>query len=364
MILALVGLIFMLAGCSVPTPPHVPTSAPLPEHPLYVLAKGIGPVGSRTHSEFVIVDTDTWQVTQRTRILRAGAWGIKQDPQGRIWIGYGATPDGDQRVQVFSAQGALIKTIRLDGCADPYVPAQFAAGKAFVACLQTGFYGAVQVLDLASLEVIAAQDVRIKDKGFLIAATGITDEYLLLFGGGGEGAHGILIDVETLEVLAPLSIPWNSVIEMLVSYAGRFLLVNAYPSGGENLIVLDPHTIPIVMTQALPMPGAYRADVESDMLYVYHSPTQYIDNPTPEQLANMPLRAVSRVDLKTGESKLWPLPDNWPGMDIAVVNGKIILANWSRDEATEGLYQLDPESGTLTQVLALPGAFHLLAPEK
>lgn len=355
-------IVFVLAGCPAPSPPSASiTPALLPAHPLYVLAKGIG---SDTHSELVIVDTDTWQVTQRTRILRAGAWGINRDPQGRIWIGYGATLDGDQRVQVLSAQGAPIKTLRLDGCADPYLPAQFAAGKAFVPCLQTGFYGAVQVLDLASLEVVATQEVRIEDSSFLIAATGATDEYLLLFGGGSEGAHGILIDVETLEMLDPVPTPWNSVVEMLVSYAGRFLIMNAYPSGGENLIVLDPHTTPVVMTQTLSMPGAYRADVEGDTLYVYHSPTGYIDNPTSEQQANASRRAVSRMDLKSGESKLWPLPDDWPGMDIAVVNDKIILAYSGPDDTNDGLYQLDPESGALTQVLALPGAFHLLAPEK
>lgn len=355
LLLSLAGLGFMLAGCPAPAPPRVLTPAPLPEHPLYVLATSIG---ADYHNELVIVDSDAWQITQRTRILKAGPWGISQDPQGRIWIGYGLGPDGDRRVQVFAADGTLVKTLRFDQCLDPYLPAQFAAGRAFVACLQTGFYATVLVLDLDSLEVEQMVDVHAPAEDyFLLLTTGGLEDYFLMVGNGQQSNRVFLMDTQILEVSAPLEIPAGNFVKVL-PFQERFLLINLYPEERNDLIVVDPAASPSITVQRMMARSPVWGDITDNQMYVYHDVEAFNVNIEDSS------RAVSRMDLESGESELWPLPDDWLGRDLAVVNDQIILAYSGPDDTNDGLYQLDPESGALTQVLALPGAFHLLAPEK
>lgn len=83
---------------------HIVVAAlpPLPNHPLYVPAVSAQRLGN---NELVIVDADTWQITQRTSLLGVAPWDFSRDPQGRIWIGYGAQPGGDTRVQIFAPDG-------------------------------------------------------------------------------------------------------------------------------------------------------------------------------------------------------------------------------------------------------------------
>lgn len=350
-------IIFVLVGCPAPAPPRVPTPALLPEHPLYVLATSIG---ADYHNELVIVDSDTWQITRRRRILQARPWGISQDPQGRIWIGYGLGPDGDRRVQVFTADGSLVKTLRFDQCLDPYLPAQFAAGRAFVACLQSGFYATVLVLDLDSLEVEQMVDVHAPAEDyFLLLTTGGSEEYISLVGSGDKATRLVLMAPQTLQLLDPLILPAGHYVTTL-SYKNQLLLLNGYFNERNDLVIVGLHDdINVINVTAHRMlaPSPVWGATARDSLYVYHDPewTNGTGNPS---------RAVSRMDLESGESELWPLPDNWLGRDLAVVNDQIILAYSGPDDTNDGLYQLDPESGALTQVLALPGAFHLLAPEK
>jgi hypothetical protein len=55
------------------------------------------------------------------------------------------------------------------------------------------------------------------------------------------------------------------------------------------------------------------------------------------------------------------LPDYWWAGDMMMRNGKLVLTRrYSLDPSeTAGLYEFDPATGQLTQILALPGA-HLL----
>ncbi|MBI1298363.1 hypothetical protein GC175_32905 [bacterium] len=68
------------------------------------------------------------------------------------------------------------------------------------------------------------------------------------------------------------------------------------------------------------------------------------------------------MNLTTGETESWPLPDWWNAGDIAWVNGKLILSyrRLEDPDQTSGLYEFNPETGELTQLLHLPGAERLL----
>lgn len=100
----------LLAGCDVlqqQMAVGATHSTPLPAHPLYVLAVSID---AYDENELVIVDKTRWQVARRVPLLAAAPWDFSQDPQGRIWVGYGAAPGLEKRVQVLAPDGSVLKT--------------------------------------------------------------------------------------------------------------------------------------------------------------------------------------------------------------------------------------------------------------
>lgn len=339
--------------------------APLPKRPLYVLTVSEPNLGD---NQLVIVDADTWQVTQWTWLPRVAPWDLSRDPEGRVWIGYGAQPGGDKRVQIYAPDGALLKTLSL--CIDPYLPIHFAAGRAFVPCLQSGFEAAVVIIDLASLEVIRQVDIRPRDDTFLLLATGGNEDYFALVGNGDISPSNriILLDTHTLVTLDPLPIPISNA-QAVLAYHGRLLLLNSIaesllrngmveplPAGRPDLLIVDTEPEPMLTTYEMVEPGALWGVLEGDMLYAYHNAELLGFN-------SDSFRAVSRLNLITNESELWPLPDGWNARDLALVNGKIILVHSLAPEPEKaGLYHFDPASGELTLLVNIPGAQRILPP--
>ncbi|MFN8488667.1 MAG: hypothetical protein U0350_13790 [Caldilineaceae bacterium] len=325
------------------------TSSPLPAQPLYVLV-----VGAREYStnQLVIVDPNIWQVVRRVPLLNVAPWDFNRDPQGRIWIGYGAEPGSEHRVQVFAPDGSLLKTLTL--CSAPYLTIRFAAGRAFVPCLQNGFHAAVAVVDLNSLEVYKTFDLQVKDDSFLLLATANSADYILMAGGGNRN-HLFLINPQTLAVINGPQIPASN-FETVLSSQGKFLILNSYLKDHNDLVIIDPKAKPDVSVHRLPAVGPLWGDIIDDTLYAYHNADQLNNNGDPS-------RAISRLNLATGETKLWPLPDHWDVRDIAFVNGEIVLAHFIAVQAEKsGLYRFEPKTGEVSLLVNISGAYRILPP--
>jgi len=331
----------------------------LPTHPLYVLEV-------YQNDELVIVDPATWQVMRRAPLLNENSWDFTRDPLGRIWIGYGATPGMETRVLVQAPDGRWLKT--LSTCITPYLPIHFAAGRAFIPCLQTGFYAAVVVVDLASLEIVQQVDIRIPDDSFLLVATGGDENYFVLAGGGEVSNRIVLLNTHTLATLAPLPIP-NSHPVTILDHQGRFFLLNSVaelairegwsdplPNGRPDLLIIDTDPTLAFTVHEMVAPGAVWGEIAGDTLYAYHDAQRIGLNPNP-------FRAVSQLNLVTNEAKLWSLPDNWNAGDIAIVNEEILLThNDSRNPEKSGLFRFDPATGELILLVNIHGAYRILPP--
>ena len=181
-ILSLLALALWVSSCTIideigQQAATQPNHKPLPAHPLYVMALS---AGKAHNNELVIVDPVTWQVVRRTPLLSVFPWDFSRDPQGRIWLGYGAEPGGDERVQIFAPDGQLLKT--LVACDTPYNLIHFAAGHAFIPCNENGFHAAVVVVDLVSLEIVKKVDIHIDGDIFLLGASGGNETYAAIFG--------------------------------------------------------------------------------------------------------------------------------------------------------------------------------------
>ncbi|MFN8488666.1 MAG: hypothetical protein U0350_13785 [Caldilineaceae bacterium] len=360
-ILGLLFLVFWISGCAaLDSPPQkamvltVDNNISLPAHPLYVLAVSAGTYGN---NELVIVDVNSWQVVRRTTLLDVAPWDFSRDPQGRIWVGYGADPGGDHRVQVFAPDGSLLKTFSL--CSDPYNLIHFAAKRAFIPCLQNGFHAAVAVVDLQSLEMVKQVDIRITGDNFLLVATGGDEAYFVMAGGGKITNRVVLLDTHTLATLEPIPIPPSNP-SRIFAYRGRFLLLNSVPNspptGRQDLLIIDITKSPVVSTYPMAASGALWGMLEDNVLYTYHDAEE-------RGFKKDPARAISRLDLNTNKSALWPLPDQWNARDLTLVNGDIILAHSiSQDRENDGLYRFDSQTGKLTMLVHILGAQRILPP--
>jgi len=358
--LGLLFLVFWISGCAAldsarqqATVLTVDNSISLPAHPLYVLAVSAGTYGN---NELVIVDPKTWQVVRHTPLSIAAPWDFSRDPQGRIWIGDGAEPGVHRLVQVFAPDGRLLKT--LEACADTYTTIRFAVGRAFIPCLENGFHAAVVVVDLTSLTIIQKIDIGISNDVFTLLQSSGNEHYFLMSGNGKITDRIVLVDTRTLATLKPVPIPPGYPARIL-TYQERFVLLNASPNlpptGRQDLLILDVAQSPALSTVQLPVAGALWGTIEGDNLYTYHNLEEL-------GMRSDPSRAISRLNLVTGETKLWPLPDRWNAKDIALVNGEIILAHSEPQIERRGLYRFDPATGKLTMLVNIPGAQRILPP--
>ncbi len=354
-------LIVWLSGCAAIdtvqqrlSQPPVNTATPMPAHPLYVLTIA----GENNNHELLVVDSESWRVARRTVLLPVAPWEFSRDPQGRIWIGYGAEPGVDRRVQVFAADGHLLKTFTL--CSDPYLRIHFAANRAFIPCLATGFYAAVAVIDLTTFELIKTIEINTNDNDFLLQTTGGDENYFVMVGAAQTTTNRmILLKTDSLETLSPIAIPPSNPV-VILSYQDRFLIPNPVPQaiteGRPDLLIINKKKQPTFETRELPATGAFWATITENSLYVYH-------NPAGTLLRNDPFRALSRLDLSTGQTEVWLLPTGWDAGDIEIVAGEIILTHALAQTPEEsGLYRFNPTTGQLTMLVNIPGAQRILLP--
>lgn len=348
-VVRVVGEVFRRLGTA---PSSTALDFTLPAHPLYVLGRD---------SMLAIVDAESWQVVRTVNLGLTAPWRLSRDPQGRIWIGDGASPGVQRAVQVRAADGTWLKTFIL--CDDPHNTITFAHGYAFVPCHETGFYAAVAVIDLASLEVIKKIEVRIAGNTFISNSSSGNDDYFIMTGGGTVANYAVLMDTHKFDLLSPVPITYGAFMEIL-PFEDKFLILNANPlldtpqDERQDLITLDPAQAPTFTTDSLPAAGALWGAITGDFLYTYNNL---------EEIAGMDAsRSISRFDLKTKTSELWPLPDRWVARDIAIVNGDILLAHSVTQESREmdGLYRFDPATGDLTLLVNVRHANRILWDEE
>ncbi|HXF64863.1 MAG TPA: hypothetical protein VNK95_24770 [Caldilineaceae bacterium] len=348
-LLLLCVVLLLISGC---TSSQVAESAIsiVPTTVVYVLASGSAP-GSLTGwaTELLVVDADQRRIISRQQLLPWTALGFGRDPQGRLWVGYGQQVGHvDNRVQVFSENGQLMATLPV--CDDPYTGFHFAHGRAFVGCAENGFYASLAVIDLETLAVIQRLEIRTTDH-FLLATMAGDEQSVVMWGGGAEHGWLKVFDVETFAERATL--PTFLVdARSILSYQGRFYVLNIrsyqFPEAGNDLLVLDT-TIepPQLITQTLPARSPLWGAIDVDQLYMYH-------NPSYDPFISEHRRYISRLNLTTGETQVWPLPDHWTVNSMAALDSRLFVAGQG------GLYEFDPATGQLRQLIQLPGSRHRL----
>lgn len=327
-----------------------------PDKPLYIVAENLGSFGS---NQLVTVDIETWETVARTTIPDRGPGEPRIDPLGRIWLGYGRVVGGSSHlVQAYAPTGKLLFSREYSDCLDPILPLHFARNRIFVTCLQSGFYASVLVVDLNSGEPEALLDIRMPDdeEYFLASNVAGTENEAVVIGSSGEKLDRLVwIDTDTLAVSKPMDLPPNLTGEIL-TYNGKFLIFRNDPVNPHNLVVIDQLDDPSITFHQLAAPYAYKVALYKASLYAYHNPSSLTGEENPS-------RAISRFDLETGETELWPLPDNWNSRDFIVADGHVLLTYAGSNDETEGLYELDLETGELIQRVVQHNPLFLAVPD-
>lgn len=384
----------LLTGCleSLPntTIPFADDRASIPADPaaieaatregIYVLSNDTSNMFRNNALRLVSIEEEP-QIVAETSLLRSWAKNFSRDPQGKIWIGYsGSISHSDNRVQVYSPEGELIDTLE-DVCRYPEAGINFAANRAFIACAESGFSGAVVVVGLDKLEIEKVIEL-FAESSYLIKSSSFNGETLIISGSTRppEGsvddddplnhdpyyAFITLLDPETLEIQAQVGPLKDVDIWDILPYGDKFYLLNVNSwkivNDTRNILVLDPQAAfdadgELALEEITVAPSPLWGTIDGDYLYSYH-------NPTYNQLNSDPARALSRLNLATGEREVWPLPDLWNAGDVEIVDGRIILSRWKHDDPTQhGLFEFDPESGELTKILDVPYAEDILVVE-
>ena len=352
----------LLSGCANIYLPQVIVgevtgSEPLPEYPLYVLVQTAKGADGKSYNELAIVDADTWSIVRRTRLPSGYPWSIDRDPLGRIWVSYARIPgQGDNRVVVLSAEGELEKVLR--PCADPHPGVHFNDEYAFATCAMNGFYAKVAIFDLDTFDMVQTIEINVGNYDFLLSSSASNETTLVLYGGGVAGNNLVTLDLASQTIQGYYPVPPANVKSM-VPYGDEFFLLNIYsyeaPDETEALFVFNPTESVAVTHKELPILGPRWGTIVEDQLYSYHNHKYHSTRPSQS-------RFISRLDLTTGETAWWSLPDSWDADDIAWVDGKLILVHalYQDVDQVSGLYEFNLETGELAQVLHLPGAIRLL----
>lgn len=347
----LIALLLMLtSACK----PKTQSKEPL-QQPSYVLS-GYNVGAGFPRNALTIFDATTWKVHRQISIPHSWAKNFSRDPQGRLWIGFsGDIQNSDNRLHIYSLHGELLKTVQ--PCVDPEAGISFAAGRAFVACADKGFSGKVVVMNLETLAVEKIIELSLPDTNLLLISSAANEEAVVITG----SSVITLIDPRSLTVQAQIELGKNIDIWCIRPHKGRFYLLNVgswrQPREQANdLLVLEPGNPPKIKPLAL-APSPLWGAIEGDVLYTYH-------NPTWNQTNSDPKRLISRLDLISEKAQTWELPDGWDASDLAVIDGKVILARWLGSSGTkDGLYEFDPVSGQVNkQLLNVADASGVIVP--
>lgn len=355
-LLALLVFCMLLAACATASP-----STERQTPPTYVLSQAGGALSTTTLS---LVDPAARSLRQTVDLLPSRVNDMSRDPQGRLWVGYWRDErELDERVQIFGPDGELLRELR--PCLRPGAGISFAAGRAFVACAERGFGGSVVAIDLATLEPVGSIPLALPDYPLLLSSSVAAGDDLVVVGKrvvqGGTGSTVLsIIDAQSLAVRAQLDAGDGTDVSQAVPHGSRVYLLNTgswrarAPRGQANdLLVLDLAGEPTLTSRSLapaPVWGAF----DGDTLYTYH-------NPVWNQPNEDSTRRIARLDLSSGEVRIWALPSGWDAGDLGLVDGDLLLAHWDgRNGDADGLYRFEPSDGRLEQLLNLPNPTRLI----
>jgi hypothetical protein len=332
---------------------------------LYVLSSGKR--GALRVNTLSLVDANAKTTKELFRLEKGSVETLSRDPYGRFWAGY-TSPDGrrENRVQVFSADGSFSKTVLTAD--NPGAGIIFSGRRAFIACTQNGFSGAIDVFDQNTLTQIKTIELSsgIKKTPYYLTAMACDGKRIAVAGMTTGPVQSLNYCVITVIDCLSLSIimrtkPLEGVdIWSILPYRGSFIMLNNAFRGKANgnysglLVLAGDSRIKEMSGYPSPLMGM----IKGDILYTFHNGAF---NSTSSEAS----RKLSILNLRTKKMSVWTLPDNWNCSGMAATGSKILLLNSEAPQRKAGgIYEFSPEDKKLSQMMSITDASRMLSAEQ
>lgn len=337
--------------------PSIPLK--VPQSPVYVVSGRDG-VAGYGHSQVTLLDRSSFRpVGSRnlvTTYIESGAY-----INNAVWLGF-AGDNNDDKFIVSKITDDLAFQRDYITCMEPRAVHHY-HDTLIVLCQDRGFVTVAMTLSLVDGHVIASRDITTDAGDMFFDMSFLIGDELIIQGGSHNTSANFpefhVLDPTTLDLKRKIQVSHvTGITETIINNNTVYLL-----NGASHVDEQDGHPFVDIYTYHegdsafTPQPLIARSPqhgvIHDGYLYTIHNTWPFIP------ATDMPDIMVYKTNLTTWEQVHWKYPYDeckYTG-DMAVIDGHIMLTRfWSDDSADDGLYELDPTTGALTQRASIPGA--------
>lgn len=349
--------VYIAVLCSCGMIPQIPI--PVPTKPLYIVAGLDGiPDVSRTH--ITSIDRTNWNILGERRLVSTDIpSGLFLD--NAIWLTFSGDINTDKYIVSHISADLAFQTDYIT-CMEPRAIHAY-RDTLLVLCQDRGFVTVAMVISRSNGNVITSRDLTTEHGDMFFDMSFVIGDELVVEGGTyqevAQRTEFHVLDPTTLELKRKLSVNGEITFTEAITDNDTVYLLNgaSHIDEQEGRAVVDIYTYRAGDTSFTPLAPIARAPqhgvIHDGYLYTIHNTWPFI----PE--TETPVVTIYQTNLRTWEQTHWEYDYDTHDTsgDMAVIDGHIMLTRfWSDDSADDGLYELDPATGALTQRASIPGA--------
>lgn len=350
---------FLLSSCTTNTL----NPAQLPSQPLYVFA-GERAVPGYGNAEITAVDRITLQPIGARSFVTSYIHAAIFDGQ-HIWFGYAGDNDVDMH-KLAKLAPDFTSEQQFDTCVEPTSVHQ--DGDAIIVlCTENGMIAKAMRINRTSGQIEVQTEMVTKWHDMFFDQSALLNGELIIFGSGHWADSSDLLgremqirDPRTLKLIREIQLPATIIgVEQFIIDGDNLYIPNlaSKQAAQEGYPIIDLFRYRAGGTTVEVLPNIDRAPlngviVGNDLYTLHNTWPNYGDKVR-----------IYKTNLTTWAQTRWEYDsDIWNNInDIANVDGHIIIAKFeSTDIKEQGLYELNPTTGALTQRSTIPGASLIL----
>ena len=332
----------------------------VPTHPLYVIA-GQNAVPGYGSAAISLVDRDTWRLIG-TRSFQTSYVHQATSNGHAIWFGLAGdvNNDADQAIQV---ETSLATHVQFETCAEPTGVYDFTEF-ALVVCRQDGLKGKIQQIDTRTGQLLKEVDVTAAQGDMYLFNSFVHQNELYINGSSIQSTVSdpsalYVYNVHTLEHVRNVELPSVLGVSHTLAYNGGLLLLNFSSHYQETMsqIFHDVYFYDATKNSVTPLPLIQRSPMQGvildEHLYTVHFSAPFTSEQPPQAIQ------IFKTNLQTWQQSHWnyALHDWYAIGDMTTIDGRIFLTKYHSDDTQDdGVYELNTDTGELTQRIHIPAA--------
>ena len=347
--------IYLLCGCGMI--PQIPLT--VPTHPVYIVAGRDG-IEGYGHTHITLVDRSSFHVVGKrnvvTTYVESGVYANQS-----VWLGFAGNNNTDKYIVSKISNDLAFQTDYIT-CMEPRSIHVY-RDTLLVLCQDRGFVTVAMVIAQSDGHVITSRDLTTEHGDMFFDMSFLIGDELIIQGGSHNASANFpefhVLDPTTLNLKRKIQVSQLIGITEAITHNNTVYLLNgaSHIDEQEGRAVVDVYAYREGDTSFTPLAPIARAPqhgvIHDGYLYTIHNTWPFI----PE--TETPVVTIYQTNLTTWEQTHWEYDYDTHDTsgDMAVIDGHIMLTRfWSDDSADDGLYELDPATGTLTQRASIPGA--------